>query len=112
MYYSLQLADGSTISNLQRINPSTFELKSTDGGIYHQLNDYNLSFAILLNEDGDMEDVFLGFTMQNFSCQCEITRFRIANKEELEAQLHAKEEKEVEKRRKYNEKMKRRRKRR
>lgn len=111
MYYSLELADGTSLSPLSRLNPSTFELKSEDGSLYYQLNNYNLSFAVLLTEDGDMEDVFLDYTLQNFTCQAGTIRFRIADREELKAQIKAKEEKDRIKelnKQKYNEKRRRR----
>ena len=107
--FSLQLADGTLIEGLYRVNPSTFELLSNDNTLYHQLNDFNLSFAVLLDEDGVMSEVYLDYTLQNFIQQCGIIHFRLISVEELQKQIKHKEEKEAEKRRKYNEKMKKRR---
>lgn len=107
--FSLQLADGTLIEGLHRINPSTFELLSNDNTLHHQLNDFNLSFAILFDEDGVMSEVYLDYTLQNFIQQCGIIHFRLISIEELQKQIKHKEEKEAEKRRKYNEKMKKRR---
>ncbi len=107
--FSLQLADGTLIDGLKRINPSTFELISNDNILYHQLNDFNLSFAILLDEDGVMSDVYLDYTLQNFIQQSGIVYFRLTSINELKKQIKHKKEKEIEKWQKYNEKMKERR---
>lgn len=107
--FSLQLADGTLIEGLKRISPSTFELISNDNTLHHQLNDFNLSFAILLDEDGVMSEVYLDHTLQNFIQQSGMIHFKLISIDELKKQIKHKEEKEIEKRQKYNEKMKKRR---
>lgn len=74
--YNLQLLDGTIITNLQKINSSTFELDSNDSSIYHKLNDYNLTLALLF--EGDLlEDVFIDYKLTNFSNMSGVIRFRI-----------------------------------
>lgn len=107
--FSLQLADGTLIKGLNRLSSSTFEIISNDKTLYHQLNNFNLSFAVLFDEDGVMSEVYLDYTLQNFIQQGGIIHFRLISVEELQKQIKHKEEKETEKRRKYNEKMKKRR---
>ena len=74
--YNLQLLDGTIITNLQKINSSTFELDSNDSSIYHKLNDYNLTLALLL-EGELLDDVFIDYKLTNFSCAGGKVRFRI-----------------------------------
>ena len=100
--FSLQLADGTLIEGLYRVNPSTFELISNDNTLYHQLNDFNLSFAVLLDEDGVMSEVYLDYTLQNYIEQNHTIKFNLISFEELDK---LKEQKQ----KKYNEKMKKRR---
>lgn len=109
---SLQLADGTLIKGLKQLNPLTFELISDDNSIYHQLNDFNLSFAVLLDEDGVMQEVYLDYMRQNFLYQNGVIRFRLIAAEELEKQMKHKEEKDREKelkKQQYNERVKKRR---
>ena len=74
--YSLHLMDGTVISNLKRLNPSTFELESNDSQLYFQLNNENLNLAFL--NEGDMPvDMFVDYTLQNFSCFCGVIQFRL-----------------------------------
>lgn len=75
--YTLQLADGSSIENLKRINPRTFSLNNTNSNVYWRLSDNNLSFATLLHDD-ELDDVFIDYTLQNYSVQEGVIRFRIA----------------------------------
>ena len=74
--YTLQFADVSSISNLSRINANTFTLQSTDASIYWKLSDSNLGFATLLNGN-ELEDVFMDYTLQNYSVSGGTIRFRI-----------------------------------
>lgn len=60
--YTLQLADGSAIENLRRLNPSTFILDDTGANIYSRLSDSNLEFATLLNGD-ELDDVLIDYTL-------------------------------------------------
>ena len=111
--FSLQLADGTLIKGLNRLSPSTFEIASNDKTLYHQLNNFNLSFAVLFDEDGVMQEVYLDYVRQNYICQNGVIRFKLIAAEELEAQQRHKEEKEREKelkKKEYNEKMKKRKK--
>lgn len=81
--YTLQFVDGSSLSNLRRINPSTFTIDSTNPDIYWRLTDYNLSFATLLHDD-ELDDVFIDYTLQNFCVQGGTTRFRVVPLNTLE----------------------------
>lgn len=83
--YTLQLADGSSISNLSRINANTFTLQSTDASIYWKLSDSNLGFATLLNND-ELEDVFMDYTLQNYSVSGGTIRFRIVPLQTIQEQ--------------------------
>lgn len=74
--YKLLLADGSEISNLNRINTTTFMLQSNNPDIYWTLSDKNLAFTTLYNED-EFEDTFLDYTLTSFSSQAGVIRFRI-----------------------------------
>ena len=74
--YNLQLLDGTIITNLQKVNSSTFELDSNDSSIYHKLNDYNLTLALLL-EGELLDDVFIDYKRTNFNCAGGKVRFRI-----------------------------------
>ncbi len=100
--YTLQLADGSTIINLKRVNPSTFELKSDETSpIYFQLSDQNLSFATLY-KDGELEDVLFDYTRQNFIWQNGVISFRLAEKEALDqAAFHKKDKEQIKRRERY-----------
>ena len=109
--YSLELFDNTIISNLQYINETTFEVITDDNSLYFKLTDENLSLALLC-EDEMPVDIWMDYTLLNYSSQGGVVRFKVIKKEELEEQMRRKEEKEAEKRRKYNEKMKRRRERR
>lgn len=81
--YTLQLTDGTLIEGLTRLNPSTFEINS-EIALNHQLNDNNLSLAVLLDEDGLVSDIFVDYTLQSFFFQNNIFHFRIAEIAELE----------------------------
>ena len=59
--YILQLTNGTLIEGLTRLNPSTFEV-NTESALNHVLTDNNLSMAILSNEDGLLEDIFIDYT--------------------------------------------------
>ena len=74
--YKLILADGSELSNLERLNPSTFQLKSTDSQIYWQLSDDNLAFATLYNDD-ELDDILMNYTRNSYYAQNGIIQFRI-----------------------------------
>ena len=91
--YTLQLADGSAIENLRRLNPSTFVLDDTGANIYARLSDSNLEFATLLNRD-ELDDVLIDYTLQNYSVQGGTIRFRIAPLQVLEEQEKHKKERE------------------
>lgn len=81
--YTLELYDGTKIRGLQRINPVTFVKNGNDSSIYHKLDEYNLSFALLFNEEDDMlEDVFFECRRQNFSNDGKEIRFRIGKWQE------------------------------
>lgn len=81
--YKLEFLDGSYIDNVKRINPSTFEVEGTNSlEIYFQLNDDNLS-CVTLYKDGNIEDIFMDYTRQNFSCINGIIRFRLERRKDL-----------------------------
>lgn len=96
--YTLQLTDGSSISNLTRINPSTFSLESNDPDTYWQLSDSNLEFATLLH-DNELEEVLMDYTLQNYSISGGTIRFRIAPLKVLEDERKHQIEKERKRRR-------------
>ena len=76
--YKLQLLDGSTIDNLRRLNPSTFELDGNNSlEIYFKLNERNLTYAILY-KDNIVDDVFINYTKNNLVCQNNVISFRIS----------------------------------
>lgn len=100
--FSLQLADGTLIKGLNRLSPSTFEIINNDKTLYHQLNNFNLSFAVLFDEDDVMSEVYLDYTLQNYIEQNHTIKFNLISFDELN-QLKEKKQK------KYNEKMKKRR---
>lgn len=81
--YTLQLTNGTLIEGLTRLNPSTFEVNAGNA-LNHLLTDNNLSMAVLLNEDGLLEDIFIDYTLQSFFFQNNIFHFRIAEIKELE----------------------------
>ena len=91
--YNLQLANGTLIEGLQRINPSTFEIR-TENALNHLLTDANLQLAILLDEDGQLIDIYIDYTMQSCFFQNNIFHFRIAEIKELEQQEQHRLEKE------------------
>lgn len=75
--YKLNLMDGTQL-NLCRLNPVTFILNSNDSSIYHQLSDSNLSLAFLSDEDDILADIYIDYTLQNFSCAGDgLIQFRI-----------------------------------
>lgn len=75
--YTLNLMDGTTISNLKRINPYTFEMDRNDSAIYFQLNDDNLCIAFLTEGD-TLEGVYVDYGLQNWMQQYDgSVRFRI-----------------------------------
>lgn len=69
--YNLQLLDGTIITNLQKINFSTFELDNDDSSIYHKLNDYNLTLALLL-EGELLDDVFIDYKLKKYIAEKKI----------------------------------------
>ena len=91
--YTLQLADGSAIENLRRLNPSTFVLDDTGENVYARLLDSNLEFATLLNGN-ELDDVLIDYTLQNYAVQGGTIRFRIAPLQVLEEQEKHRMEKE------------------
>lgn len=79
--YKLNLMNG-TILNVCRLNPSTFELNSNDTHLYNLLSN-NLTLAFLSREDGILEDIFVDYDLQNFSCLNDVVRFRIGPWDEV-----------------------------
>ncbi len=75
--YTFVFSDGSKLENLERLNPSTFQIKSMDPKIYWQLSDDNLAFATLYNDD-DLEDILMGYTRTTYYAQNGVIQFRIA----------------------------------
>ena len=73
--YSLELMDGTIIHNVNRINPSTFEVEG-DSSLYWLLTEDNLACATLYLGD-EIEDIFINCRRQNFYCNNGIVRFRI-----------------------------------
>lgn len=80
--YTLELADGTTITGLRRLHHYVFQLDSTESvKIYSLLSPENLSFATLY-KDGELDEVLLDFEKQNFYCDNEIIEFRLREVEE------------------------------
>ena len=97
--YNLQLANGTLIEGLQRINPSTFEIRAKNA-LNNLLTNNNLQMAILYDEDGLIVDLFIDYTLQSCFFQNNIFHFRIAEIAELEKQEQHRLEKEKKNRRK------------
>lgn len=74
--YSLHLVDGTIITPLERLNPSTFRFKANDSNIYFKLTPMNLAIGLLYKDD-ILEDVFVDYCLQNFSFNNGIIQFRI-----------------------------------
>lgn len=79
--YKLSLMNGTTLT-VCRLNPSTFELNSNDSQLYNLLAN-NLALAFLSNEDDLLEDIFVDYDLQNFSCLNNVIRFRIGPWDEV-----------------------------
>lgn len=75
--YDLHLMDGTIIKNLSRLNPCTFELKSTNPQIYFILSEVNNLTIAYLEKDGLLDDIYVDYGLQNFSAQNDIIKFRI-----------------------------------
>ena len=82
--YSLKVADGSIIEGLRLVGEHTFEVDSSDPSIYFKLSDFNLSFAVLYDDNGDIIELYIDYIRQNFTCQNNVTRFKLINVERLE----------------------------
>lgn len=74
--YKLILADGTTIDNITRVNPSTFEIKSNDPKIYWDLSQDNLAFATLYNDD-ELEEMYIDCARTSYTMQNGLIHFRI-----------------------------------
>ena len=80
--YKLHLVDDSSLE-VYRLNPSTFIL-SGGNDLYDQLSDSNLAIALLCDENDMLVDVFVDYTLQNFSCPGDGTiRFRLGPWDEV-----------------------------
>lgn len=80
--YSLNLMDGTTISNLNKIGENTFTVESPDSQLYFLLTDSNLSLAFLEEEDLPAE-IYTDFALVNFSFQDGIIQFKIGPWDEV-----------------------------
>lgn len=74
--YKLLLADGTELTNLKRLNPSTFEIDSNDNQIYWQLSDDNLAFATLY-KDEELKEIFVDCMRASYTMQNGVIHFRI-----------------------------------
>ena len=74
--YKLVLANGTELDGLERLNPSTFEIKSNDSQIYWQLSNDNLAFATLYKDD-ELEEMFIDCMRASYSMQSGVIHFRI-----------------------------------
>lgn len=74
--YKLVLADGTELTGLERLNPSTFEIESNNSQIYWQLSDDNLAFATLY-KDEELEEIFMDCKRASYSMQNGVIHFRI-----------------------------------
>ena len=83
--YTIQFTNGTQLNGLQRLNKSTFEVES-EAALNHLLTDANLQLAILLDEGGQLIDIYIDYTMQSCFFQNNIFHFRIAEIKELEQQ--------------------------
>ena len=91
--YTIQFTNGTQLNGLQRLNKSTFEVES-EAALNHLLTDANLQLAILLDEDGQLIDIYIDYTLQSCFFQNNIFHFRIAEIKELEQQEQHRLEKE------------------
>ena len=74
--YKLILADGTTIDNIMRVNPSTFEIESNDPQIYWELSQDNLAFATLYKDD-ELEEMYIDCARTSYTMQNGLIHFRI-----------------------------------
>ena len=109
--FKLQLTDGTIIAPLRRLGQAKFELDSNDGSIWQKLNDFNLTLALLF-EDDELVDVYIDYMKQNYFNNNGIISFKIRSIAEVKEEDRRKEERERKKREKYNEKIRQRRQRR
>ena len=94
--YSLYLLDGTVIDNLQKVGNNAFEQQGCNYEAYRQLNDRNLSLALLC-EGELLREVYIDYARLNFYCDG-TTRFKIAPA----AQVYRIPNSEIRKRRKRN----------
>lgn len=73
--YTLYLLDGTIIDNLQKVGNNAFEQQGYNYEVYRQLNDRNLSLALLC-EGELLREVYIDYARLNFYCDG-TTRFRI-----------------------------------
>lgn len=83
--YTLYLTNGTYISNLTRINDTTFEVP-VDPLIYWQLTDFNLMLAMLCDEDEMPVAIYQDYTQQNYVVDGDKIRFKIFSLEEQRQQ--------------------------
>lgn len=94
--YTLYLLDGTTIDNLQKVGNNAFEQQGCNYEAYRQLNDRNLSLALLC-EGELLQEVYIDYARLNFYCDG-TTRFKIAPA----TQVYRIPNSEIRKRRKRN----------
>lgn len=98
--YKLELADGTVIENIDRLNPSTFQFRSDNPDYYWILSPSNLAFATLYKDD-ELEDIFIDYMKTSYLFSSGWVRFRIIPVKEVEAQEERAKLREEKKHRKY-----------
>lgn len=78
--YRLELADGTVINDLDRLNPSTFQFRSNDPNYYWILSPSNLAFATLYKDD-ELEEVFIDYIRNSYYASNGVIEFRITPSE-------------------------------
>lgn len=100
MTYILELMDGTSLTNLSMPKPNTFTLeRKASAPVYFQLNDDNLKCATLYDEEGNIVEIYIDATMQNFSHNNGVIQFKLTTYKVLEEQEKHRKEKEQRKRR-------------
>lgn len=95
--YSITLANGTTLSNLNRANNGAFwfEGMTFPTGI---LTSENLAFATI-EKDGELDEVLMDYTLQDLCVQGGYVQFRVAPMKKYEDEDKHRKEKEQKKKR-------------
>lgn len=91
--YTLNLADGTSLTGLRRLHHYVFQMDEEEGNrVYFALSDSNLAFATLY-EDDEMVDVLFDYTRQNYIKLNGVIEFRLAPLAEIQELMRKKEAK-------------------